>query len=247
MKEDNRDWERRMRGPRYGSGLFLLLAGFVLLAYKMGAPIPGWLFTWPVLLIAIGILTGIKSRFHNPGSYVLMLIGGVFLADQSIPGIDLHRYIAPIILIGLGFIFLLRPRHRCGYRRYRWEGYAAGSAGPFPSTGEDYLDVHAVFSGVKKNIQSKDFKGGQIVCFMGGAEISFMQADIQKPVILEVNNVFGGTKLVIPGNWEVQIEVSAVFGGVEDKRVFQNTVPDPEKKVILRGSCVFGGIEIANY
>jgi hypothetical protein len=248
MEQDNKDFERRIHGSRIGSGLFLLLAGFVLLAYKMGAPIPGWLFTWPVLLIAIGILTGIKSRFHNPGSFILILIGGVFLADQSIPGIDLHRYIAPLILIGLGIIFLLRPRHRCGYRRYRWERYAAtGAPAAFPSKGEDYLDVHAVFSGVKKNIQSKDFKGGQIVCFMGGAEISFMQADIQNPVILEINNVFGGTKLVIPGNWEVQIEVSAVFGGVEDKRVFQNAVPDPDKKVILRGSCVFGGIEIANY
>ena len=112
---------------------------------------------------------------------------------------------------------------------------------------EQYLDVHAILGGVKKNVQSKNFKGGEIVCFMGGAEISFMQADIQQPVVLEVNTVFGGTKLIIPGNWEVQTEVAAVFGGVEDKRNFQNQNPDSNKKIILKGSCLFGGVEINNY
>lgn len=252
MEQNNRDMER-VNGSRVGGGVFLLLAGFFLLAYKMGAPIPGWVFTWPVLLIAIGLLTGIKSRFHNPGSYILILIGGVFLIDQSVPGIDLHNYIAPIILIGLGLLFILRPRGRAyvGYKRLRRERTHFAGYGTENTSGskenEEYLDVHAVFGGVKKNIQSKNFKGGEITCFMGGSEISFMQADIQQPVVLEVNNVFGGTKLIIPGNWEVQTEISAMFGGVEDKRNFQNSTPDPEKKIILRGSCVFGGIEINNY
>lgn len=252
MEQNDRDMER-INGSRVGGGLFLLFAGFLLLAYKMGAPIPSWVFTWPVLLIAIGLLSGIKSRFHNPGAYILILIGGVFLVDQSIPGIDLHNYIAPIILIGLGLLFILRPKGRsCGrYRTQRWQRAHFENYNPASPAGakdsEEYLDIHAVLGGIKKNIQSKNFKGGEIVCFMGGAEISFMQADIQHPVVLEVNNVFGGTKLIIPGNWEVQTEISAVFGGVEDKRNFQNNIPDPNKKIILRGSCVFGGIEINNY
>lgn len=253
MERNEQEMENRMRGSRIGGGIFLLIAGILLLAYKMGAPIPGWLFTWPVLLIALGLLSGFKSRFHNPGSFILILIGGIFLVDQTVPGVDLHNYIAPIVLISLGILFIVRPRGRsCGrYRRDRW--VRPGFSGFEPATTdetkdkEEYIDVHAVFGGVKKNVQSKNFKGGEIVCFMGGAEISFMQADIQHPVVLEINNVFGGTKLIIPGNWEVKIEVSATFGGVEDKRSFHNAVPDAEKKIILRGSCVFGGIEINNY
>ncbi len=253
MEQNDRDMDTRINGSRVGGGLFLLLAGILLLGYKMGAPIPGWIFTWPVLLIAIGLLSGFKSRFHNPGAYILILIGSVFLIDQSMPGIDLHQYIAPIILIGIGLLFILRPRRhsfgRC--RRARWQrthfsGYPDPKTSE-PASSEEYLDVHAVMGGVKKNIQSKNFKGGEIVCFMGGAEINFMQADIQQPVVLEINNVFGGTKLIIPGNWEVHTEISAVFGGVEDKRNFQNSTPDADKKIILRGSCVFGGIEINNY
>jgi predicted membrane protein len=111
----------------------------------------------------------------------------------------------------------------------------------------EYLDVVAVFGGIKKNVQSKNFKGGEIVSFMGGSEINFMHADIQQPIELEVNNVFGGTKLIIPSNWDVKNEISAVFGGVEDKRNFSNAVPESNKRIVLKGACVFGGIEVTNY
>jgi predicted membrane protein len=111
----------------------------------------------------------------------------------------------------------------------------------------EYISVNAVFGGVKKNIQSKNFKGGDVTSFMGGAEINFMQADIQHPIELEVNNVFGGTKLIIPSNWDVRNEISAVFGGVEDKRNFNNSASGTDKRILLKGACVFGGVEVTNY
>ncbi|HET7116960.1 MAG TPA: LiaF domain-containing protein [Hanamia sp.] len=250
------------RRPRIWSGLFLLVVGLLLLGYKMGAPIPGWIFTWPVLLIAIGLFVGARSRFHNPGSFIMILIGSIFLIDQQIPGIEFHNYIAPIILIGLGLLFILRPRSHSCRRNRRWnrmnppfspefenqeqEGFKKKDNSPLTDNGE-YIDVVAVFGGVKKNVQSKNFKGGEIVSFMGGSEINFMQADIQHPIELEVNNVFGGTKLIIPSNWDVKNEISAVFGGVDDKRNFNNSVPDTNKRIVLKGSCVFGGIEFTNY
>lgn len=247
---------------RIWSGLFLVIAGLMLLGYKMGAPIPGWIFTWPVLLIVIGLFVGARSRFHNPGSFIMILIGSIFLIDQQIPGIEFHNYIAPIILIGIGLLFILRPRSHSWRRNRRWnrmnppfssefenqesEGFKKKDNSPLTDNGE-YIDVVAVFGGVKKNIQSKNFKGGEIVSFMGGSEINFMQADIQHPIELEVNNVFGGTKLIIPSNWDVKNEISAVFGGVDDKRNFNNSVPDTNKRIVLKGSCVFGGIEFTNY
>lgn len=246
------------RHPRIWSGLFLVIAGLLLLGYKMGAPIPGWIFTWPVLLIVIGLFVGARSRFHNPGSFIMILIGSIFLIDQQIPGIEFHNYIVPIILIGIGLLFILRPRPNHWSRRYhRWDRMNPGSAFAGenikpgnPNTASEngeYINVVAFFGGVKKNIQSKNFKGGEIVSFMGGSEINFMQADIQHPIELEVNNVFGGTKLIIPSNWDVKNEISAVFGGVEDKRNINNSAPDTNKRIVLKGSCVFGGIEFTNY
>ncbi len=249
--------------PRIWSGLMLIAAGTVLLAYKMGAPIPHWIFTWPVLLIAIGLLTGIKSRFHNPGAFIMIAVGGIFLLDQMNPALNFHNYILPAILIAVGLIYVLRPKNSCtGRSRRRFRNMMfddAPSTTPAPKKYGDenvynaseehaeYLDISAVLGGVKKIILSKNFKGGEINCFMGGAEINLSQADIQQPVSLEVNNIFGGTKLVLPSDWYVKNDINAVFGGVEDKRHITNQTPDLSKTIRLKGNCVFGGIEISNY
>jgi len=82
---------------------------------------------------------------------------------------------------------------------------------------------------------------------MGGAEINLLQADIRQTVHLEINNVFGGTKLLLPGNWNVKNQITAVFGGVEDKRNASISSPEAGKTIILKGACVFGGIEIRNF
>src|SRR6185312_3196595 len=119
QNKDDMNQFGRSRGSRTWSGVILLLAGILLLSYKMGAPIPGWVFTWPVLLIAIGFLTGIKSRFHNPGAFIMIVIGGVFLLDQTSPNLNFHNYILPAILIGVGLIYILRPRHSWGERYKR--------------------------------------------------------------------------------------------------------------------------------
>jgi predicted membrane protein len=258
MEQTDIERNRGNKSSRILSGIVLLIVGILLLGYKMGAPIPAWIFTWPVLLIVLGLLIGFKSKFHNPGAFIMILIGGIFFVDQQVPGIEFHNYILPIILIGLGLLFILRPKsNHCQRRNRRLERMNALVGGSpekirneenySSADGGEYIDVVAVFGGIKKNIQSKNFKGGEIVSFMGGSEINFMQADIQHPVELEVNNVFGGTKLIIPSNWDVKNEISAVFGGVEDKRNFNNSIPNSDKKIFLKGTCVFGGIEVTNY
>ena len=254
---------KRMRRSRMWGGFFILLLGVLLLAYKMGAPIPGWLFTWPVLLMAVGLLVTIKSGLRNPGGFIMILIGAVFFAGQSIPGLDLRNYIVPIVLMFIGISVMLKPRS-CQKRSKRFgnippdnftsertSGDSSLNASSESTTSEgdsaEYINVNAVFGGVKKNIQSKNFKGGEITSFMGGAEINFMQADIQHPIELEVNNVFGGTKLIIPSNWDVRNEISALFGGVEDKRNFNTSPTGTDKRILLKGACVFGGVEVTNY
>ena len=82
---------------------------------------------------------------------------------------------------------------------------------------------------------------------MGGAEINLSQADIQGNIILDVTNIFGGTKLVVPSNWIIQNEVTAVFGAVEDRRPLNTNLLDTNKTMILKGTCLFGGVDIKTY
>lgn len=251
---DNRVW----------SGVALIVAGVVYLAYKMGAPIPSWVFTWKMLLIAVGLLLGIKSQFRNPGAFIMIFVGAVFLISDDLIKVDLHDYILPIILIGVGTIYVLKPKHtfksedhpgfgrRFSKRDIRpdWEESIKSNienttnASPHDS---EYLEVNAVFGGVKKLVLSKNFRGGEINTFMGGAEINLLQADLQSPAIMEINNVFGGTKLILPSNWDVKSELTTVFGGVEDKRSINAALPDKNKTLVISGTCVFGGLDIRNF
>lgn len=244
----------RSAASRIGGGLVLLAAGLLLLAYHLGAPIPEWLFTWPMILILVGFFVGIKERFRTPASYILFFLGIIFLLDTNFETLDLRTFIAPMLLIGFGLMFILRPRrdrHDRGFgcrgqRNTARETNFAKSENTLEDDAE-YLEINSVFGGVKKVIMSKNFKGGEVVCFMGGAELHLNQADIQHPIILEVNNIFGGTKLIVPSNWDIKNEVTAIFGGIDDKRNQHTLSPEPGKTVLLKGTCLFGGIEIMNY
>lgn len=109
--------------------------------------------------------------------------------------------------------------------------------------GQETLDIVSVFSALNRKVFSKNFVGGEIVCVFGGAEVNLMNADIAAGTIeLEVVCIFGGATLFIPPNWHVIAEMGSVFGGVDDKR--KNAVPDQNKTIVIKGVCIFGGLEI---
>ncbi len=70
---------------RFWIGVFLVAAGAIILASKMGFPVPHWLPSWETFLIALGILIGIKSKFRNPASFILIFIGFASLIDDYYP------------------------------------------------------------------------------------------------------------------------------------------------------------------
>jgi predicted membrane protein len=210
------------------------------------------LFTWPMFLIALGFYVGGKHNFRNPGWVIMVGIGLLFLLERFYPDMRLAEYFWPVVLIAAGAFLIIKPYKR----RRQWEkGFGKfGSNANDPScmqvseTNENQIEITAVMGGVKKIVLSKDFKGGEINCVMGGAEVNFTQADLTGKVVLEVNNILGGTKLLIPANWEVVSEVMVVLGGVEDKRpISSDSQRNGEKTLIIKGSCIMGGIDIRSY
>ena len=57
----------------------------------------------------------------------------------------------------------------------------------------------------------------------------------------------GGTKLIVPPTWDVQSEMVAIFGGVEDKRRINPEMINRNKRLILMGTAFLGGLEIRSY
>jgi predicted membrane protein len=285
IKEDINNRMRRRPGVRILIPLGLVCVGSILLAHEFGMPLPGWMFSWQFLLIVLGIFSGLAHAFRGAGWLIMILIGTFFLMDQLIPGLDIHRFIWPAVIILVGLILLIRPKkphwmEHDWHRRWeekdraRWQrrrmrrGYPGAGTYPVDPAGvysgensgsssgmgyssksfssEDYIDATTILGGIHKNILSKNFKGGDITIFMGGAEINLSQADIQGTASLDITQIMGGTKIIVPPHWEIRSQLTSVFGNIEDKRAnIGNT--DPNKVLIIDGSSVFGGIEIKNY
>ncbi len=237
------------RNDRFWTGLAFIAVGAVLLLQKMGAGLPSWVFTWPMILILAGIITGFKHKFKNLSWLIMVGIGTFFLWDEVMIDVNLKPYFWPVIIMGIGLMFVLRPRKKWYREREQWRGFDNMNFGSGNETNssEDVINSTSIFGGVKKVITSKDFKGGEIICFMGGAEYNLSQADISGPISIEIMQAFGGTKLVVPPHWEIRTEAVAIFAGIEDKRAIQPGAFDPNKVLILKGTTIFGGIEIKSF
>jgi predicted membrane protein len=224
----------------------------------MGFPLPDWLFSWHMFLIALGIFIGFRRGFRGGAWVILILIGSFYIVQDYYPTIGLHRFLWPAVIIIIGLVIILNPsrsrwRHEWrhdwhnDWQRHRWGGrYSTGSTTRESYTSEDFIDTTAIFGGVHKKIVSKNFKGGDITTMMGGTELDLTQADFTGMVRLDVTQIMGGTKIIVPSHWEVRSEVTALFAGFEDKRQ-QPTASNPEKVLIIDGTSIFGGIELRNF
>ncbi|TZF82153.1 hypothetical protein FW774_15800 [Pedobacter sp. BS3] len=286
-----RKYNRYARPRKALAGLLLLVIGLILLLKQLGFFFPGWLFSWPMLLIVFGIFSGVRHQFRNPGSFIMIFIGGAFLADRVVPDFNFTSFIWPMLIIMLGLLMIFkrdygrRMRNQWGdranwdKRNFDWnnadepesaprveedeqqpeEPIHEPEAQPEPEqtenndtrnnyyANEDYLDTTTVFGGIKKNVISKNFKGGEVVNFMGGTEINLTQADFTGRIILDVVQVCGGTKIIVPPHWHIHSEMSAVFGGIEDRRPLHVPDQQTDKVLIIKGTSIFGGIDIRSY
>ena len=111
------------------------------------------------------------------------------------------------------------------------------------------MDSVSIFGSLKKNIITKDFKGGEAVLIFSGAELNLSQADINGKVSIDLTQMFAGSKLIVPPHWTIHTEdMVCIFGGVEDKRTFrQDALTDSSKVLVLKGTCIFGGIDIKSF
>lgn len=252
---------------RIFAGVFIIAIGVLFFLKQSGFAIfPYWFFTWPMILIAVGIFSGVKHGFRGGGWLVMILLGSFFLLDDVMDMYNLRPYLVPAILVGVGLMLILRPKNNQGWgsctnhkRKERFENLPKDTASVFQSaegstadnsyadTTVEVLDATAIFGAVKKNILSKNFKGGDATSIFGGSEIDLSKADINGTVMIDVTAILGGVKLIVPSHWTVRQEIAAIFGGVDDKRDIHSIITVQNKILVLKGTAFMGGIEITSY
>jgi predicted membrane protein len=230
------------------TGAFILLIGIVALLRSTVPGFPDWVFSWQMLLVAFGLFIGLRHNFRGGAWLVLLLVGGIFLLRDIYPQFRFGQ-IWPIVLIVVGLFIIMRPR-----RGWKWDPNKKtdGASDSFFSedidySKEDFVDNTSIFGGAKKIVISKNFKGGDLVNIFGGTELDLSQADFNGMAIIELTTIFGGTKLLVPSNWSIKSEAVTIFGGIEDKRRMQATTENPEKTLVIRGTVIFGGIDIKSF
>ena len=237
------------------TGVFILLIGVAALIKATVTDLPNWVFSWQMFLIALGFFMGIKHGFRGASWFILMLIGGAFLIPEIYPDISIRRYIWPGVMILVGGLLILRPRRHPYWQSQDSQKKTSGSSGlddakvvdESYNSKEDFVNSTSILGGCKKNIISKNFKGGDLLSIFGGTELNLMGADINGTATLELITMFGGTKLIIPSNWTVKSQAAVIFGSIEDKRSVTSTTDGTEKVLLLKGTVMFGGVDIKSY
>ena len=236
-------WQKKISITTTWIGIFLLLGGTVLLLGKMHMIIPAWLATWPVLLIGIGLLTGILNGFRHFIWLALMAVGSFFLLQQQMPQWRLEQYTTPLVIILVGFSFLLRRRshhHGHAHHYHNWWHWDTAGKGEF-------VDSTVVLGNVRKTVTYKNFTGGDVTGVLGAAVIDLSNADMSGHARMDITLCFGHAQLIVPPHWTIQSEITGFFGGINDKRTVHNIdMGQPPKILVLDGTAFCGSLEISD-
>ncbi len=262
--EATKPYVRKRPEPNHKlGGLVLIAVGILFLLNRIpqtAGLFPHWFFTWPMILIAIGIFTGVKNGFRHIAWLIFIAIGCYFLLyENNLISLNLRPYALPAGLILLGIIVLVKKnrfhkhhydrchRHRHGrFGKHPWAP-EAGDTDQANDISDDVVSINSTFGNVERNVFSKNFRGGNISSVFGGCQVNFTQADFQGSAVVDVSVMFGGVDIIIPANWNLKNELSVIFGGIEDRRVMSSTAHESGKTLILKGNITFGGVEIKSF
>ena len=88
-------------------GAIILILGSLLLIDQLNLFfVPDWLFSWAMILIAIGIYQGVRHHFQKSISVILILLGVAFLFTENIDNAD--RVVWPVVIIATGVWIVLK-------------------------------------------------------------------------------------------------------------------------------------------
>lgn len=251
--EDQHDFLSLERGKSRGklvAGVLIILFGLLYLFRELGLQIPRWLISWEVIMIGAGIVVLIRHKFQKLIGYVFVAIGVIFKLYEFYPELINPRIVWPVLIIFFGASMIYKAKFG-DRRKDKWKKLAAKSdlfgLGETDVSPDDFIDGVSIFGSIKKQVVTKNFKGADLFTLFGGTEINLSQADFNKRATIDLTTIFGGAEIIVPSDWTVKSEMVSIFGGMDDTRFQRNIEEMSDKVLVLKGTCVFGGVEIKSY
>ncbi len=222
---------------RVFAGLLIIVIGVIFLLGSLDK-INVWDLVsdyWPLILVAVGVWHILSHNFRQVGTgLILIAIGSVFmLIEWGVIGTSFWSVFWPVLIIAVGLWILLRPRFK-------------GYSGKIPEIKENDLDAFVIFAGIKRRVESKEFRGGKATAMFGGVELDFYDAKLAgNQATIDLTAMFGGIDVRVPRNWKIVVDSHAILGGVDDKHR-----PEPEDRIeatlFIKATAIFGGVDIKN-
>jgi hypothetical protein len=109
----------------------------------------------------------------------------------------------------------------------------------------DEIELAAIFDSVDLESQATSFRGGSLLCWFGGGTVDLRGVTLDPAgAHLTVRAIFGGGLLVVPDDWQVDLRVIGIMGGVGDGRDVRAR-PADAPRLIVDGFAFFGGFGIS--
>lgn len=211
-------------------GITLILDNFGLIPHRASYLI----FRWENILILVGGILLI-TRQNNMVGAILVGLGAFFSFDHWFD-VNVNIFdLWPVVFVIAGLYIIRRNR---GSQNYD----------PTSNTFDrDVIEDVAVFGGGDRVFTSQNFKGGTLTAIFGGSNIDLTTCDLAEGQnVIDVFYMFGGSKIRVPQDWDVHLNVTGIFGAMTDKRTLIDPNKNPEKTLYVKGLALFGGADLTN-
>lgn len=215
--------------PAVVNGGALIIVGVLLLLDQLNIISVDF---WALVFFALGllkILQACDTTGRLLGALLMALGAGFELEHLGTLHLHLDRT-WPVFVIAVGLLLI--------WRAYQQEPAETGGAL------SQHLNVFAIWGGGEYRIRAKNFRGGNLVAFMGGFDVDLRDADIEgNEAVIDVNCLMGGGVIRVPETWAVSMRVTAFMGGHSLKA---REGPQPTKTLVVKGIAIMGGVEVRN-
>ncbi len=229
MKKDNLFW-----------GLFLIAAAVLILVAKLGAfPEMSIMKIFWTLVFSVALINSLANLAFPGVFFSLAFLGIIYDTELGITAITPWTILFVALLLSIGMSLIYTPKKK---KKVNPREIESGDFVVFDEEDGNQFDFSSSFVGSIKYVNSDNFESANIDAKFAGMKVYFDNAIIQNGhATVNLNVSFAGVELYIPKNWRVDNQMSASFGGVEEKN--RNNGADGPI-LTLRGNVSLGGVTI---
>lgn len=185
----------------------------------------------PSLFILVGVYALATSRLQNlAGPLVLILLAGtvqLIVLDVIAFGDVLQWWPLLIVIAGLSMLF----------------GHLSGTARDVTA---DRVDAFALLGGNEQRATGETFTQASLSAIFGGVTLDLRDTTVaDPPARVNVTALFGGVDVIVPREWNVQIDMLPILGAAEDERPRRSPEEGSDRvDLIVTGFVAFGGVTV---